>query len=689
MDEGRATTAAVAAGAALLLVLVFTAVMGAQENPPSCGPLQTGTGVGVRALAYPAPSGGTQPADVSIPAGATTPGADPRPVIVVVHGGGWYFSDRHEMEPMAKLYAEHGYVVVNIDYSYADPKFPGEINDVSAAIRWAREQAPTWGGDPTRMVTMGSSAGANLALLAAVSASGGPVQATVGWSSPTDLNGVFGQVNGDVTRIAAGIGDAAIYLGLPVTPDKLAAASPIANIGPRAPPTFMVQSEGDFVPAAQQDSMATALRGRGVRAVTLIVPGSGHAQAFTDTATAPTLAFLDDVLGFTTPTPAPPPARAQLAGIPVQNTGGGGPGVLGLSTNQVANAAAIVGAGKGMGATETDIVVALATASQESRFLDYANDGTDPRLEPEQKDVVRSLALPHDAVGRDHGSVGQFQQQYPWWGSLEELMTPAIAAQKFFAKLLALPGRESMPVTVAAQTVQQSGAPSAYADDEGIARTLYAELKATPPIPPTVKVGDATAGAAGVPVCPPGVSGGAAGPIGVVANGVQVQLPAQAGVTGTLTFPNDATAKAAAAALSYLGTPYSWGGGGPGGPTVGIRDGGVADSFGDYQKVGFDCSGLTEYAYATAGIEVGGVTGAQWEGGQGGPHYAWADAVPGDLIFFGSPSHHVALYLGQVDGRQLMVEAPQSGDVVKVSTVRTGGDLVGVSRPTAKTNPAA
>lgn len=125
------------------------------------------------------------------------------------------------------------------------------------------------------------------------------------------------------------------------------------------------------------------------------------------------------------------------------------------------------------------------------------------------------------------------------------------------------------------------------------------------------------------------------------------------------------------------------------GPPSASATAGVADSFGDYQKVGFDCSGLTEYAYAAAGIEVGGVTGAQWEGGQGGPHYAWADAVPGDLIFVGSPSHHVALYLGQVDGRQLMVEAPQSGDVVKVSTVRTGGDLVGVSRPTAKTNPAA
>ncbi len=117
---------------------------------------------------------------------------------------------------------------------------------------------------------------------------------------------------------------------------------------------------------------------------------------------------------------------------------------------------------------------------------------------------------------------------------------------------------------------------------------------------------------------------------------------------------------------------------------MGIRDGGVADSFGDYATVGFDCSGLVSMAYARAGITVGKPTGTEWEGGQGGPHYAYNDALPGDLIFYGSPTHHVALYLGQVNGRQLMVEAPQSGDVVKVSTVRTGGDLVGVARPTAK-----
>ena len=173
---------------------------------------------------------------------------------------------------------------------------------------------------------------------------------------------------------------------------------------------------------------------------------------------------------------------------------------------------------------------------------------------------------------------------------------------------------------------------------------------------------------------PGAVAAGGAGPIGVVADGVKVELPAQAGVAGTLTFPNQAAATAAAAALSYLGTPYSWGGGGPAGPSVGIRDGGVADSFGDYAKVGFDCSGLTEYAYAKAGLEIGGATDPQI-GGEGGPGFPWPAALPGDLLFYGDPAHHVALYLGAVGGRQLMVEAPQSGDVVRVSTVRTDSDF--------------
>ena len=109
------------------------------------------------------------------------------------------------------------------------------------------------------------------------------------------------------------------------------------------------------------------------------------------------------------------------------------------------------------------------------------------------------------------------------------------------------------------------------------------------------------------------------------------------------------------------------GGGGPNGPTQGIRDGGVADSYGDYNKVGFDCSGLMIYAFAGVGIELPHYTGYQYNAG---PHVPLAQRKRGDMIFYGpNASQHVALYLG--DGK--MVEAPQSGSIVKVSPVRTTG----------------
>ena len=122
------------------------------------------------------------------------------------------------------------------------------------------------------------------------------------------------------------------------------------------------------------------------------------------------------------------------------------------------------------------IIIALAVASQESKFQNYANDGLGTDLKPDQLDVDRSLAFPHDAVGTDHGSVNAFQQQYPWWGTLEELMDPPTAARKFYEALAEVPGWEGMTVTRAAQAVQRSAYPTAYADDEPIATELYQRL---------------------------------------------------------------------------------------------------------------------------------------------------------------------------------------------------------------------
>ena len=129
-----------------------------------------------------------------------------------------------------------------------------------------------------------------------------------------------------------------------------------------------------------------------------------------------------------------------------------------------------------------------------------------------------------------------------------------------------------------------------------------------------------------------------------------------------------------ARAKSQLGVTYAWGGGNAYGPTRGIRDGGVADSYGDYNRIGFDCSGLVVYAFHAAGISLVHYSGAQYTAG---PQYPASQMKRGDLIFYGpGGAHHVAIYLG--NGQ--MIEAPQSGDVVKISPVRYGGMTPMVTR---------
>jgi peptidoglycan DL-endopeptidase RipA len=123
-----------------------------------------------------------------------------------------------------------------------------------------------------------------------------------------------------------------------------------------------------------------------------------------------------------------------------------------------------------------------------------------------------------------------------------------------------------------------------------------------------------------------------------------------------------------ARALAQLGMPYAWGGGTASGPSRGIRDGGVADMFGDYNKVGFDCSGLMIYAFAGAGVGLPHYSGYQATAGQRVP---LSQMAPGDMLFWatGGRIHHVALYIG--NGQ--MIEAPYSGSRVRIAAVRYGG----------------
>ena len=122
-------------------------------------------------------------------------------------------------------------------------------------------------------------------------------------------------------------------------------------------------------------------------------------------------------------------------------------------------------------------------------------------------------------------------------------------------------------------------------------------------------------------------------------------------------------------ALSAIGIIYAWGGGNANGPTQGVH--GLGDPYGDYAKVGFDCSGLMVYAFAGAGVSLPHYAAYQYLAGRRVP---LSQMQPGDMLFYSTDGsvagiHHVTLYLGN----GMMIEAYESGMPVRVTTVRYGG----------------
>ena len=168
---------------------------------------------------------------------------------------------------------------------------------------------------------------------------------------------------------------------------------------------------------------------------------------------------------------------------------------------------------------------------------------------------------------------------------------------------------------------------------------------------------------------------------------------AQAATCGVLAPGASAIAQAAVnAACSQIGVWYSWGGGHAATPgaSYGYYDGSDPDSLHDNERKGFDCSGLTRYAYyqATGRDLLNGTADDQFHSSQASARFSAAQGsaplLPGDLMFWGSGHvHHVAMYLG--NGQ--MVEAYESGTHIRVAPVRTGGDYAGAIRVNGSGTP--
>ena len=126
-------------------------------------------------------------------------------------------------------------------------------------------------------------------------------------------------------------------------------------------------------------------------------------------------------------------------------------GSVALTLEQASNAATIAAVGKRLGMPDHAVTIALATALQESK--------------------LRNLGY------GDRDSLGLFQQRpSQGWGTQAQVRDPVTAATSFYEHLSRISGWQVLPVTVAAQRVQHSGAPAAYAQWEAAARQLAQAL---------------------------------------------------------------------------------------------------------------------------------------------------------------------------------------------------------------------
>lgn len=272
-------------------------------------------------------------------------GATGRPIVLLVHGGGWRAGDKSTFTPAARMLATRGFVVANVNYTLGAASVPAyrrQTEDVRAAVSWVRAHAARYGGDPERLALVGGSAGGYLVAMVATSINSpadAPVKAAVSLSGPMDIPALVADLREQQTRPCAGaacalltsaIADLSTLLGCPplaCDPALLTEASPVTHVDATAPPFYLANSTREMIPVAQAREMAAALRAQGVEAQLDVVPGDEHSMQYAGLVAGDVMRFLQDKLSSqrpaqpvatpTTeePTAPDPPVRRGLAAL--------------------------------------------------------------------------------------------------------------------------------------------------------------------------------------------------------------------------------------------------------------------------------------------------------------------------------------------------------------------------------------
>lgn len=242
-------------------------------------------------IAY-ASTSAAQKLDIYLPTGN-----GPFPVVINIHGGGFMVGDKANPALGDELLAA-GYAVASINYRLAaEAKYPAQIQDAKAAVRFLRANAAKYNLDPKRVVAFGQSAGGNLAATLGTSCGvaalegadlgnadqSSCVQAVVDWFGPTDflqMDQQFAGTSCPVNHDAANSPESQVIgAAIQTVPDKAQAANPITYVSAKAPPFLIQHGTADCnVPPQQGQLLYDALKPLiGADKVTYtLLQGAGH-----------------------------------------------------------------------------------------------------------------------------------------------------------------------------------------------------------------------------------------------------------------------------------------------------------------------------------------------------------------------------------------------------------------------------